>query len=101
VNEQKVSIERLDPRQASVCHVRAIALKYFEREFSWSDVRSSLIVKGTFQEVRVNWALAKTSDPDQRTFVDCRFHFQSRQMWIGSIQVATRNRVGSKNSADR
>jgi GNAT superfamily N-acetyltransferase len=41
----------------------------------------------------VLYVCTKTSNSDQRTFVDCRFHFQSRQVWIGSIQVAARHRL--------
>ncbi len=72
--------------------IERIARTHFEREFSGFDHREPLIVTGIFPEVRVFYVCTKTSNSDDRTFVDCRFHFQSRQMWIRSIQVAARQR---------
>jgi GNAT superfamily N-acetyltransferase len=96
VSTQDSSIERLETcatRLNSISDVRDIARTYFEREFSWFDHCAPLIVTGIFPQVRVFYVCTKTSNSDQRTFVDCRIHFQSRQMWIGSIQVAARHRL--------
>jgi N-acetylglutamate synthase-like GNAT family acetyltransferase len=91
VSTQDSSIECLETcvtRLNSISDVRNIARTYFEREFSWFDPRAPLIVTGMFSEVRVFYVCTKTSGSHQLSFVDCRFHFDSRQMWIGSLQVA-------------
>lgn len=91
MNKQKLSIARFDTcavRHKAVKDVRDVAWKYFECEFSWFDHCDPLIVEGAFPQVRVFYVCTKRSSFDQRTFVDCRFHFDSRQMWVGSIQVA-------------
>ncbi len=96
MNKQDGSIERLDSctaRLNSVKDVRDIAWTIFEREFSWFDYCDSLIVEGVFPEVRVFYVCTKTSRLDHCTFIDCRFHFDSRQMWIGSIQVVACHRL--------
>jgi len=95
VNREDRSIERLDScvaRQNSVKDVHDLVRKIFECEFSWFNYCDPLIVEGVFSKVRVFYVSTKTSSLDHRTFVDCRFHFDSRQMWIGSIQVATCHR---------
>ena len=96
VNKQDGSIARLESfavRRNTVNEVRDIAGKMFECDFSWFDHCDPLVVEGAFPEVCVFYVCTKTSSSDQRTFVDCRFHFDSRQMWIGSIQVAACHRL--------
>ena len=96
MNKHDGSIERFGScaaRRNSVEEVRDVARKIFECEFSWFDPCDPLLVEGVFPEVRVFYVCTKTSSLDHRTFVDCRFHFDSRQMWIGSIQVAARHRL--------
>jgi hypothetical protein len=96
VNNQDGSMERLESPAAGpnivsdVCH---IAQKMFERQFSWFDHCDPLVVEGVFPEVRLFYVGTNTSGTYQLTFVDCRFHLDSRQLWIGSIQVATCHRL--------
>ena len=80
-------------RLNSLNDVRAVVRQMIEREFSWFDHRDRLVVEGTFLEVRMFYVCSKRSSSDQSTFIDCRFHFDSRQMWIGSLQVATCHRL--------
>lgn len=95
MSKQDGTISRIDScsvRRKSACDVRDIARKMFECQFSWFDQCDPLIVEGAFPEIRVFYVCTTTSNLDHRTFVDCRFHFDSRQMWIGSIQVAACHR---------
>ena len=96
MSKQDGWIERLDTRVSrlnSVCDVREIARENFERECSWFDDGAPIIVEFAYPEVRVFYVHTRTSNSDQRTFVDCRFHLVCGVMWIGSIQVAARHRL--------
>jgi N-acetylglutamate synthase-like GNAT family acetyltransferase len=96
VNKQDGSIRCLDSRATrtnSVSDVRVIARWMFECEFSWFDDCDPLIAESVSSEVRVFYVSTKASNSDHSTFVDCRFHFDSRQMWIGSLQVAACHRL--------
>ena len=96
MNGQDGSIDGLGSctaKRNSVKDVRDIARKIFKDEFSWFDYDDPLFVEGVFSQVRVFYVCTKTSVCDQRTFLDCRFHFDSRQMWIGSIEVAAHRRL--------
>jgi len=79
-------------RPDSVYDVRDIARQMFEGRFSWFDRIDPLVVEGAIPEVRVFYVCGKISNSEQRTFVDCRFHFDSLEMWIGSIQVVACHR---------
>ena len=79
-------------RHNPIKDIRSAARTGFEHEFSLFDHRDPLIIEGVFPEVRVFYICAKASDSVHRTYVDCRFHFDSREMWIGSIQVAASHR---------
>ncbi len=95
MNRQDGSIQRFDSRAVklkSLKDIRDIARNSFEREFSWFDARDPLTVEGDFPAVRVFYVCKRTTRLEQRTFVDCRFHFDSREMWIGSIEVAACHR---------
>jgi histone acetyltransferase (RNA polymerase elongator complex component) len=95
VNKQNGSIQRFDScaiGQKAAEDVRDIAWKNFECEFPWFDHCDPLIVEGKFSQVRVLYVSTKTSSLEQRTLVDCRFHYDSRQMWIGSIHVVACHR---------
>jgi GNAT superfamily N-acetyltransferase len=96
VNKQDGLTERLGScalRLNSATNVRDIARKMFECKFPWLDHCDPLVVDGAFSEVRVFYVCTKASISDQRTFVDCRFQFDSRQLWIGSMQVAACHRL--------
>jgi GNAT superfamily N-acetyltransferase len=93
VNKQDGSTscpESCAPRPDQVSN---IVRKTIECEFPWFDQCDPLVVERTFSEVRVFYVCATTSSSGQRTFVDCRLHFDSHQMWIGSIQVAACHRL--------
>lgn len=79
-------------RLDSVYVVHDVARQMFEGRFPWFDRSDPLIVEGALPEVRVFYVCRKTSNSEHRSFVDCRFHFDSREVWIGSIQVATSHR---------
>ena len=96
VNKPDGSIGRFESRAVGlklVSDVFDIARKMFESQFSWFDHCDPLVVEGAFPEVRLFYVCTKTSGSHQLTSVDCRFHFDSRQMWIGSIQVAAGHRL--------
>jgi len=96
VNGQDGSIDRLGScttRRKSVQNIRDIAGKILEDGFSWFDRCDPLVVEGAFSEIRIFYICRKTSSSDQHTFVDFRVHFDSRQMWIGFIQVAACHRL--------
>ena len=96
MSKQDGSIARLDScavRLNSVCDVRNIARKMIKYQFSWFDYCDPLIVEGVFPEVCVFYVSTKTSNLEHRTFVDCRFHFDCRQMWIGFLEVAACHRL--------
>ena len=95
MSKQDGTISQIDSgsvRRKSACDVRDIARKMFECQFSWFDQCDPLIVEGAFPEIRVFYVCTTTSNLDHRTFVDCRFHFDSLEMWIGSIQVVACHR---------
>lgn len=90
MNQQGSSIVRLElcaARLNLICNVRDIAHKMFECHLPWFDHRDLIIVDGAFSEVRICYVSTKASDSDDRSFIDCRLHFDSRVMWISSIQV--------------
>lgn len=93
VSKQDGSASCLETHTANLELVSTIARKMIESGFSWFDPCDPLVVERTFSEVRVHYVCAKISSPGQRTFVDGRFHFDSCQMWIRSIQVAACHRL--------
>ena len=96
MHKQNGSIARSRSREEKldlVGSLRDIAWRIFEREFSWFNRCDQLVVEGALPKVRLFYVCTETSSSDRRTLVECRFHFDSRQMWIGSIQVAACHRL--------
>jgi GNAT superfamily N-acetyltransferase len=98
VNKQDGLIACLDvpaTRLNSIWYLRQIACRMFECQLPRFSHRDRLIVEGVFPEVRICYVSLGASNWDDRTSVDCRFHFDSRHMWIRSIHVpACRRRRG-------
>ena len=83
-----LSVVRLN----SICEVHDIACRNFESQLPWFDHRDRLLVDGAFPEVRICYVSPEANNSDDRIFIDCRLHFNSRQMWIRSIHVPARHR---------
>jgi len=57
--------------------------------FFWFDQDDPLVVECGVPQVRVFYVSTRASPGSgDTTFLDCRLNFDSREMWVGSIQVA-------------
>ncbi len=72
-----------------VSDVHDISRHALTRTFPWFDETDPIIVECVLEEVRLFYICRGRANSEERTFIDCRFHFDSRQLWIGSIQVAS------------
>jgi GNAT superfamily N-acetyltransferase len=90
VNMLDGSIARLElpaARWNSISDIRGITGTMFESQLPRFDHCDTLTVDGAFPAIRICYVSPGASNSDDRTVVDCRLHFDSRQMWIRSIQV--------------
>jgi GNAT superfamily N-acetyltransferase len=99
LSKQASAVECSAARRCTLETVHNIVVRTFERDFSEYERRDKLVVEGILPEVRVLYVCKKLSRFDQRSCIDYRFHLDSRQIWIRSIQVATSHRrhgIGSQ-----
>lgn len=85
--------ECIAARLDSVSNVRDVARKVFECQFSWFDRSDPLVVEVAFPQAHILYVCSAASGNGENTFIDSRFYFDSSQMWIGSMQVASSYRL--------
>lgn len=62
--------------------------------FSWFDVVDPIVVEQQIRQTRVFYTCRRASRGSlDATFLECRLHFDSSEMWIGRLQVSVAHRM--------
>ena len=72
----------------------ALARSAFREKVSCFDEGDPVVVENGFQQTRILYICVRASGgTSESTFVECRIDFDSRQMWIGALEVSTSFRL--------
>ena len=78
----------------TVNDIRQIARQVLCDGFPWFSAEDQLVVEQQNRQIRVLYACGQASRGcTGTTCLDCRLDFDSREMWIGNLQVAKAYRL--------